>query len=164
MDTDACKIWLDATDQSTAYQPETGNPINRSSCTYGYWGTESSGAANFCGPISIDNHHPGFHHAPVKVSSGHVEASRGHSAWRGGGWVINRRSARGMLLRPKFQKRQKAEEKRQVVFQVGILVAMATGAPAEMLGIFFSSRNYSDRNLINSKVLALYFLFNSLPS
>ncbi|KAJ6962696.1 hypothetical protein NC652_001369 [Populus alba x Populus x berolinensis] len=79
--------------QSIAYQSETGNPIYRSSCTYGYRGTESSGAANFCGPISIDNHHPGFHHAPIK----------------------------------KFQKRQTALEKRQVVFQVGILVAMATG-------------------------------------
>jgi hypothetical protein len=74
--------------QSTAYQSETGNPIYRSSCTYGYWGTESSGAANFRGSISIDNHHPGFHHAPRKVSSGHVEASRGDRAWKGGGWVI----------------------------------------------------------------------------
>jgi hypothetical protein len=29
---------------------------------------------------------------------------------------------------------------------------VATGAQVEMLGIFFSSRNYSDWNLINSKV------------
>jgi len=62
----------------------------------------------------------------------------------GGAELINRRSARGMLLRPKFQKRITAQEKRQVVFQVGILFAVATGAQVEMLGIFFSSRNYSD--------------------
>ncbi|KAL9406252.1 hypothetical protein Peur_003224 [Populus x canadensis] len=84
--------------QSTAYQSETGNPIYRSSCTYGYRGTESSGAANFRGSISIDNHHPGFHHAPRKVSSGHVEAKKAKTPGRfpsrnsrcGGNWGSGR--------------------------------------------------------------------------
>lgn len=134
--------------QSTAYQSETGNPIYRSSCTYGYWGTESSGAANFRGSISIDNHHPGSITRPEKSLQATLKQVGGTERGRGEAELLNRRSARGMLLRPKFQKRQK----RQVVFQVGILVAVATGAQVEMLGIFFSSRNYSDWNLINSKV------------